>query len=134
MYEFLTPEWVAAAAEIRSRYAHEAPVSIAVQINLEVTDTPLGDHPVHAFIDTTSGQFVFDLGQLDDPGTSVQTDYEVARALVLGAEPAALMQAFMEGRVRINGDMTRLLALQANLPQGDLADRIGAELAAITAA
>lgn len=133
MYEFLTPEWVAAAAEIRSRYADEAPVSISVRINLEVTDTPLGDEPVQAFIDTTSGQFVFDLGELDDPGTSVQTDYEVARALVLGAEPAALMQAFMEGRVRINGDMTRLLALQANLPQGDLADRIGAELSAITA-
>jgi hypothetical protein len=42
------------------------------------------------------------------------------------------MQAFMEGRVRINGDMTRLLVLQASLPQGELADQVAAELTAIT--
>ena len=133
MHEFLSPEWVAATAEIRRRYADQTPIAIAVRINLEVTDTPLGDDPVQAFIDTSSGQFVFDLGQLDDADTSVLTDYEVAKALVLGADPAALMQAFMAGRVRINGDMTRLMLLQANLPQGELADQIAAEIAAITA-
>lgn len=132
MHEFLSPEWVAAAAEIRSRYADQAPITISVRINLEVTDTPLGDDPVLAHIDTTSGQFLFELGHVDGAETGVLTDYEVAKAMVLGAEPAALMQAFMAGRVRINGDMTRLLALQANLPQGDLADRVAAELAAIT--
>lgn len=132
MYEFLSSEWVVAAAEIRGRYAERAPIAVAVRINLEVTDTPLGDEPVLAFIDTSGGEFVFDLGQLADADTGVLTDYEVAKALVLGAEPAALMQAFMAGRVRINGDMTRLLALQANLPQGDLADQIAAEIAAIT--
>lgn len=133
MYEFLSPEWVAATAEIRSRYADQATITMAVRINLEVTDTPLGDDPVQAFIDTSSGEFVFALGQLDDADTGVLTDYEVAKALVLGAEPAALMQALMAGRVRINGDMTRLMLLQASLPQGDLADRIAAEIAAITA-
>lgn len=133
VHEFLSPAWITAAAAIRSRYAHEAPIPIHVRINLEVTDTPLGDEPVLAYIDTTTGEFVFELGQLDDAETGVLTDYEVAKALVLGAEPAALMQAFMAGRVRINGDMTRLLALQAHLPQGELADQIATELAAITA-
>jgi len=131
-YDFLSPEWVAAAAEIRSRYADQTQVPVSVRINLEVTDTPFGDDPVLAHIDTSSGQFVFDFGHLDDADTGVQTDYEVAKALVLGAEQAALMQAFMEGRVRINGDMTRLLVLQAGLPQGELAETIAAELAAIT--
>lgn len=133
VHEFLSPAWVTAAAAIRSRYADQTTIAISVRINLEVTDTPLGDDPVLAYIDTTGGMFVFELGQLDDADTGVLTDYEVAKALVLGAEPAALMQAFMAGRVRINGDMTRLLALQAHLPQGELADRIAAELAAITA-
>jgi hypothetical protein len=133
MYDFLSAEWVAAAAEIRARYADQAPkIGVSVRINLEVTDTPLGDDPVLAHIDTTSGEFVFELGHLDDADTGVLTDYEVAKALVLGAEQAALMQAFMEGRVRINGDMTRLLVLQASLPQGELADQVAAELTAIT--
>ncbi len=133
MYEFLSPEWVAAAAAIRARYAEHVEMTIGVRINLEVTDTPLTDEPVLAHIDTTSGQFVFDLGHLADADTGVQTDYEVAKALVLGAEPAALMQAFMAGRVRVNGDMTRLMLLQAQLPQGDLADAVVAEIVAITA-
>jgi hypothetical protein len=134
MYHFLSAEWVAAAAEIRSRYADQAPpIGVSVRINLEVTDTPLGDDAVLAHIDTSAGEFVFDLGHLDDADTGVLTDYEVAKALVLGAEQAALMQAFMEGRVRINGDMTRLLVLQASLPQGELAEQVAAELAAITA-
>jgi len=133
VHEFLSPEWVAAAADVRSRYADQTTIAVAVRVNLEVTDTPLGDEPVLAFIDTTAGKFVFALGQLDDADTGVLTDYEVAKAIVLGADPAALMQAFMAGRIRINGDMTRLLALQANLPQGDLADQIATDLAAITA-
>ena len=133
MYDFLSAEWIAAAAEIRARYADQAPpISVSVRINLEVTDTALGDDAVLAHIDTSSGEFVFDLGHLDDADTGVLTDYEVAKALVLGAEQAALMQAFMEGRVRINGDMTRLLVLQASLPQGDLADQVASELTAIT--
>jgi hypothetical protein len=133
MYDFLSTEWVAAAAEIRARFAGQAPpIAVAVRINLEVTDTPLGDEPVLAHIDTSGGEFVFDLGHLDEADTGVLTDYEVAKALVLGAEQAALMRAFMEGRVRINGDMTRLLVLQASLPQGDLADQVAAELASIT--
>ena len=133
MYEFLSPEWVAAAAEVRARYADRFEISVAVRINLEVTDTPLADEPVRAHIDTTTGQFVLELGHLDDADTGVQTDYEVARALVLGAEPAALMQAFMAGRVRVNGDMTRLMLLQAHLPQGELADTVAAEITSITA-
>lgn len=133
MYDFLSAEWISAAAEVRARYADQAPpISVSVRINLEVTDTPLGDDAVLAHIDTSSGEFVFDLGHLDDADTGVLTDYEVAKALVLGAEQAALMQAFMEGRVRINGDMTRLLVLQASLPQGELADQVATELAAIT--
>jgi hypothetical protein len=35
MYDFLSAEWVAAAAEIRARFAGQAPpIAVAVRINL----------------------------------------------------------------------------------------------------
>lgn len=134
MYDFLSPEWIEAATEIHDRYRGEGPtLPVSVRINLTVTDVPHGAEPtVLVAIDTSDGDMAFVPGHLDDADTTVVTDYEVARAIVFGAEPEAFMQAFLHGRVKVQGDMTRLLVLQANVPQGDLAERIASELAAIT--
>ena len=41
------------------------------------------------------------------------TDYETARAILLSGEPQAGLNAFLEGKVRIQGDLAKLLATQA---------------------
>jgi putative sterol carrier protein len=53
-------------------------------------------------------------GHLDDADATVTTDYETARATVL--DPQSAMQAFMAGKVRIQGDMTKLMALMQASP------------------
>lgn len=134
MYDFLSPEWIDTATVIHTKYREQGPtIPVAVRINLTVTHVPHGDdQAVLVSIDTTEGDMAFAPGHLDDADTAVVTDYEVARAIVFGAEPAAFMQAFLEGRVKVQGDMTRLLVLQANMPTGQIAEAIAADLAAIT--
>jgi putative sterol carrier protein len=43
------------------------------------------------------------------------------------------MQAFLSGKVRIDGDMTKMMLMQTAMPQTDLADQVAAEIMAITA-
>jgi putative sterol carrier protein len=133
MYDFLSPQWMDAAREIRARHHQQPDHPVSVRINFAVSHVPFGDDDtVFAYIDTSSGEFEFELGQLDGADALVMTDYEVAKALIVGAEPAALMQVFLEGRLKVQGDMTRLMVLQANMPSGEIAQQIGEELRAVT--
>lgn len=135
MYAFLSEEWIEAARAIRERYAegHTPPESvISVRINQIITDVPFDDGVVLAYIDTSSGDLALELGELDAPDAVITTDYEVAKSMIVNPDPALLMQAFLEGRIKVQGDMTRLLALQTAIPAGDGADGLAAEIQAIT--
>jgi putative sterol carrier protein len=48
-------------------------------------------------------------------------------------DPQLGMQAFLSGKVRIDGDMTKMMLMQTAMPQTDLADQVAAEIMAITA-
>jgi putative sterol carrier protein len=43
------------------------------------------------------------------------------------------MQAFMGGKIVVQGDMMKLMALQTAIPSNEATDKIGEEIAAITA-
>ena len=111
-HPFLSDAWVDAARAIRERHVPDAaPIPAAVQINLVVNDSPFGDGPINSYVDTTSGSLVMELGQLDDPDVTVTTDYETAKSLFLATDPAAGMQAFMAGKLVVQGDMMKLVVL-----------------------
>jgi len=133
MYAFLSDEWIEAARQIRARYTEQLPeVTASLRINQVITDVPFGEGTVEAYIDTSEGTLAFELGQLDDPDAVMMTDYQTARALFVERDPAAAMQAFMAGKIRVQGDMMKLMALQTSMPGGDAADQVAAEIAAIT--
>jgi hypothetical protein len=99
MYAFLSDEWIAAAREIRARYHDQLPdVTTMVRINQVITDVPFGDGTVYAYIDTSGGALVLDLGELDEPDAVMMTDYDTARALFVDRDPAIAMQSFLAGR------------------------------------
>lgn len=135
MYAFLSEEWMTAARGIRARYEDQLPdVTVSVRINQIITDVPFGDGIVNAFIDTSGGAMVFELGELDEPDAVIVTDYETARAMLVERDPAVLMQSMLQGRVQLQGDMMKLLAaMQAQAAPTDLAEQVAAEIAAITA-
>ena len=124
---------MAEANTIRERYAGQtAKVTQSVKINQVVTGAPFGEGTVESYIDTSSGDVVMDLGHLEDPDVTVTTDYETARAIFVEQDPAAGMQAFMTGKITVQGDMMKLMAMQTAMPTDEASRQISEEIKAIT--
>jgi putative sterol carrier protein len=132
-HPFLSNEWMAAAKGIREKYADQtSKVTQSLKINQVVTGVPFGDGTVESYLDTSSGDVVMDLGRLEDPDVTVTTDYETARAIFVDQDAAAGMQAFMTGRVQVQGDMMKLMAMQTAMPTDDASRQIAEEIKTIT--
>lgn len=129
-YAFLSDEWVAAAKALRAEYAEAAhPLPVSVRMNQIIRNVPFGEGTINAHLDTTSGLFDIDLGHLDAPDVTITLDYDVARSLLVERDPAAAMQAFMSGRIKVDGDIAKLIGLQtAGL--GPVTDPEAAQVAA----
>jgi SCP-2 sterol transfer family len=133
MYTFLSDEWMAATREIRAKFEDQLPpITTSVRINQVITDVPFGEGTINAYIDTSSGSFVFDHGELDEPDAVMMTDYDTARALIVDRDPAVAMQSFMAGKIRVQGDMMKLMALQTAMPINEVSEQVADEIAAIT--
>jgi len=113
-YPFLSEEWIAEAKAIRdaSDSGAAAPAH-AVRMNQIITEVPFGDGDIHAHMDTSNGELEMDLGHLDNPDLTVTLDYATAKAILVEGNPQAGMQAFMAGKVKVDGDITKLMAMQA---------------------
>jgi hypothetical protein len=133
-YEFMTPEWIAAAKAIGEEYVGRVPpVTTSIRVNQVITEAP-GGRTIEAHLDTSNGTTVIDLGHLAEPDVTVTTDYATARALFVDQNPQGAMQAFLGGKIRIEGDVAKLLALQAQSMQVDpLAAEAAERVRAITA-
>ena len=133
-HPFLSPEWMDAAKVIREKYADQATkVAASIRMNQVITDVPFGDGTIATFMDTSSGDVVMDLGELEAPDLTVTTDYETARKLFVEQDQAAGMQAFMAGKIKVQGDMMKMMAMQTSMPQDDIAKTIATEIKNITA-
>ena len=134
-YEFLSQEWIDAAKAIGDEYRDRVPpVATAIRINLVVAEAP-GDRTIEAHIDTTSGRPVMELGLLEEPDLTMSMDYATARAAFADADQALVMQAFMTGGIKVEGDMAKLMLMQAQQAQaGPLAAEAMARVKEMTAA
>jgi hypothetical protein len=95
-FQFLSDEWMAAAKAIREKYADQAPkATVSIRMNQVVTDVPFGDGTVKSYLDTSTGDIVMELGELEPADLTVTTDYATARAVFVEQDQAAGMQAFM---------------------------------------
>ena len=127
-YPFLSPEWMEEAHKIREEFAGQtAAPAHAVRMNQIITDVPFSDEPINAYMDTSQGDLELDLGSLENPDLTVTVDYETAKAIFVEQNPQAGMQAFMAGKIKVQGDMTKLMAMQSQAPDPvaqQVADRV----------
>ena len=131
---FLSDEWMTEAKAIRAKYEGQTgKVTASIKVNQVITDVPFGEGTINSFIDTSSGDVVMDLGTLDEPDVTVTTDYATAKKLFVDQDAAAAMQAFMGGKVKVQGDMMKMMALQTAMPTDEASQAISAEIKAITA-
>ena len=128
-YPFLSDEWIAAAREIREAHEGAAPVPHVMKMNLVITEVPFGDGTIDAHMDTTSGELELDTGHLEGEDLTVTVDYVTAKAIFVDGNPQAGMQAFMAGKIKVQGDMTKMMAMQTAQPdpaQLEMAAKISA--------
>ena len=133
-HQFLSESWIEAARDIRHRYSGDVPaIDVVVRINVITTKVPFGEGTISAYIDTSNGSLEMELGSIEESDLTVTTDYETARKLFVEQDPTASMQAFMGGRIKVEGDITRLMVMQTSLPQTETTEAVAAEIKAITA-
>jgi hypothetical protein len=131
-HPFLSDEWLAEARAIREKYAGQGiPVGHKVKMNQVITGAPFGDGDIELWMDTTSGDVHLEKGRLDDADVTVTTDYETARKIFVDQDPQAGMQAFMSGKIKVQGDMMKLMQMQSVAPD-ETAKKVADEIKAIT--
>ena len=112
VYPFLSDEWLAEVRRIVDEQRVEVPAGTSVTMNRIVTGTPFSeDRYLH--IAMQDGSADWSAGHSDNADLTLTTDYATAREILMSGDPQAALQAFMEGRVKIQGDLTKLMAAQA---------------------
>lgn len=133
-HPFLSDEWITEARQIHEEYrGRTAPVPHAIRMNLVVTSVPFGRGTLDAHVDTGSGELDIDLGHLPEVDLTLTLAYDTAKDILVEQDAQAAMSAFMGGRIKLDGDMAKLLILQGQLGTPDpLAVEAAARIRAIT--
>jgi len=133
-FPFLSDEWIAEVRKIRAEAEANggaAAVPSSLRMNLVITQVPFGAGSIDAHLDTSSGLADLDSGHIDPADLVVTVDYVTARSILVEGNFQAAMQAFMAGKVKVDGDMTKLFELQGASP-GPGAAEMAERLKAIT--
>jgi hypothetical protein len=117
-HPFLSDDWLREVDRlVEAHGGADAPGSVDVVMNLTITDTPFGaERLLH--LGSTSGRGIWGIGHVEEADVTLTTDYATAKQVFVSGDPAAGMQAFMSGRVKVAGDMAKLLAAQAGAAAG----------------
>ena len=107
-HPFLSEPWFDEVEQLRDEMP-SVPGADDLTLNIVVTGGPEGDKEVHL----TNGSF--ERGLVDGAPTKVFVPFDVARSMFIDQNTAAVMQAFMGGQIKIEGDMTKLMAMQAQV-------------------
>jgi putative sterol carrier protein len=131
-YPFLSDEWVSEARKIREENEGQgAAIPHQMKMNLVITEVPFGEGAIDAHMDSTEGSLKLDLGHVEPADLKVSLDYVTAKAILIEGNPQAGMQAFMAGKIRVEGDMAKLMALQT-MPPDEKAQNVAKRLREIT--
>jgi hypothetical protein len=130
-YPFLSDEWIAEAKKIRDELGADAPAPPPMKMNQIITEVPFGDGTLNTHMDTSSGQLDMDLGHLDDAEVTITVDYATAKAIFVEQNQQAGMQAFMSGKIKVQGDMTKMMAMGQQAPDPSAA-QVAEKIKAIT--
>jgi len=114
-YPFLSDQWFSEVRRIQAEHADAVPPEVEVRMNLRVTEVPFGTDVV-MHMATSAGRAEWGEGHLPDADITLTLGYGTAKEMFVDADPQAAIEAFMAGRIVVQGDLTRLMALQAAAP------------------
>ena len=117
MAVFLTDEWFSEVDRLTAEAGDlNLPPALAnTKINLKITNTANGD--VNAALENG----VLKKGETDAT-TTINIDQETLKAIALKGDMNEAMNAFMSGKIRSDGDMGQVMALQTAKPSVEQKD------------
>jgi SCP-2 sterol transfer family len=110
-HQFLSDEWFQVVEKLVEEHGADAPPQANVMVNLVITETPFGDER-QMHMGARDGKGEWGVGHTADADVTLTTDYVTAKQVFASGDPNAGMQAFMQGKVRVQGDMAKLMASQ----------------------
>ncbi|RIK10968.1 MAG: SCP-2 sterol transfer family protein [Acidobacteria bacterium] len=130
-FEFLSDEWFDAVRKIQEEHAGAAEGlgGTNLALNLSITDCPDGSEK-EISMKMVDGELDWETSHIDGADAKVITDYATAKAIFVSGDQQAGMQAFMSGQLRVEGDMTKLMALQSGSGAGADAQKAIQEITA----
>ncbi len=132
-FPFLSDEWTAEVRRMHDEIVTEpATTAQSVRMNLVLIEAPLGEGTIEAHVDTSSGDLVVESGHLESPDLTVTVDYATAKAILVDGDTQAAVQAFMSGRIKVDGDVSQLLNMQ-NMPVDPVHLELARKIREITA-
>lgn len=107
-HPFLADGWFDAVEGIVAEHSAGAAPGPNLLVNMVITETPFdSDRQFH--MGSQEGNALFASGHRDGADVTLTTDYATAKDLFVSGNPQAGMQAFMSGKVKVQGDMTKLM-------------------------
>ena len=130
-HPFLSDDWFAVVEKLVEEHGADAPPGQAVMVNLVVTDTPFGEER-QMHMGAQDGKGHWGIGLKENADVTLTTDYATAKDVFVSGNQQAGMQAFMAGKVKVQGDMTKLMMMNA-APPDEVAKSVAAEIKEMTA-
>ena len=110
-HPFLSDAWFDEVRRLHDAVGGAAPEGADFRMNLMITTTPFdGDLAMH--MAAAGGRADWGKGHLDDADVALTLGYDTARAIFVDGNPQAAIEAFMAGRIVVQGDITKLMAMQ----------------------
>jgi putative sterol carrier protein len=111
--KFLSDEWLSEVANRLNADAafQSAAKGQAARLQQQVTGSPAGD--VHYGFVLDAGSVALTKGDIENPEATVTQDYETAVAL--SKQELNGQQAFMQGKLKVSGNLMKIMQLQGVL-------------------
>lgn len=115
-FQFLSDEWFTEFDKIRASFGDiDVPDKlVGLTINITVTDGPEDTKHIHF----REGTFV--KGYSDDAMAMLTLPFDLCKRALLGNDTKAAMKGFMTRKIRVKGDMMKMLTLASIKAEGDL--------------
>ena len=126
-HTFLSDSWFSEVDKLSAAANVEVPAAIKdLVINVEVTGTP--DGSVEARMEAGALEKGYDASA----PTKLIIPFDVARKMMVDGDNAAAMQAFMSGQIKVEGDMSKIMAMQGGGAPSEASKKLAEQIRAMT--
>lgn len=117
MAKFLSDDWFTQVeASVAEAGDLNAPATLAdLVLNVNITGTEGGD------VQMALNGGNFERGHVDGASTTITLPEELCRKIFIENDQSAGMSGFMSGQIKIDGDMSKLMAMQTVQPSAEQA-------------